>query len=147
MSAGEDVFRHHAGRLVALAIIAGLYGLSRQPELSGSEQARLAARFGFVRHALPELPGDLSRTIRPVHPSLKTIESWISTVGAAVALNDLDGDGLPNDVVHVDTRTDRVIVAPVPGTGDRYEPFSLNLLASSHTTPTRWHRWDACRAT
>ena len=50
-----------------------------------------------------------------MHPSLKTIESWISAVGAAVALNDLDGDGLPNDVVYVDTRTDRVIVAPVPG--------------------------------
>ena len=60
-----------------------------------------------------------------MHPSLKRIESWISSVGAAVALNDLDGDGLPNDVVYVDPRTDRVIVAPVPGTGERYEPFAL----------------------
>ncbi len=129
MTADERVFRHHAARLVALAIIAGLYAMARQPELAGSEQARLAGRFGFVRQALPQLPGDLSRTIRPVHPSLKKIESWISTVGAAVALNDLDGDGLPNDVVYVDTRTDRAIVAPVPGTGDRYEPFSMNLVA------------------
>ena len=40
-------------------------------------------------------------------------------MGAAVALNDLDGDGLPNDVVFVDTRTDRVVVAPVPGTPSR----------------------------
>ena len=43
-----------------------------------------------------------------------------------MALNDLDGDGLPNDVVYVDTRADRVIVAPVPGTGERYEPFALD---------------------
>lgn len=126
MIAGDGMLRHHAPRLVALAIIVGLYGLARQPELSGSERGRLAGRFGFDRHALPELPGDLSRSIRPVHPSLKRIESWISSVGAAVALNDLDGDGLPNDVAHVDTRTDLVIVAPVPGTGDRYVPFAMD---------------------
>ncbi|MDG3008357.1 CRTAC1 family protein [Paludisphaera sp. Pla2] len=47
-------------------------------------------------------------------------------MGAAVALHDLDGDGLPNDVVYVDTRTDRVILAPAPGTPDRYEPFTLD---------------------
>ena len=35
-------------------------------------------------------------------------------MGAAVALNDLDGDGLPNDACYVDTRIDKVIVAPVP---------------------------------
>jgi hypothetical protein len=42
-----------------------------------------------------------------------------------VALNDLDGDGLPNDVCYVDVRTDEVIVAPVPGTGLRFRPFAL----------------------
>ena len=46
--------------------------------------------------------------------------------GAAVALADLDGDGLPNDVLLVDPRIDQVIVAPVPGTGGRYEPFALS---------------------
>ena len=45
MTTGEGVFRRHAARLVALAIILGLYGLARQPELSGTEQARLAGRF------------------------------------------------------------------------------------------------------
>ena len=39
---------------------------------------------------------------------------------------DLDNDGLPNDLVYVDPRVDRVIVAPVPGTGSRYEPFALD---------------------
>ena len=44
----------------------------------------------------------------------------------SVALNDLDGDGLPNDVCNVDPRTDSVTVAPAPGTDMRYEPFELN---------------------
>ena len=33
---------------------------------------------------------------------------------------------MPNDVLYVDTRADRVIIAPVPGTGERYEPFVLD---------------------
>ena len=139
MTVPERLIRRHAARLVALAIIVALYGLSRAARLSGTEQARLAGRFHFARHPLPELAGDLSRTVRPVHPSLKRIESWISSVGAAVALNDLDGDGLPNDVVYVDPRSDRVIVAPVPGTGERYQPFSLDrgavALRSRHDGP------------
>ncbi|MDY7015145.1 MAG: CRTAC1 family protein, partial [Cyanobacteriota bacterium] len=57
--------------------------------------------------------------------SLERHSAWISAVGAAVALNDLDGDGLPNDVCYVDPRSDRAIVAPVPGTAQRYQPFSL----------------------
>jgi hypothetical protein len=126
MSIPESLFRRNAARLVALAIILALYNLSLQPRLSGREQARLTGRFHFVHHPLPELSGDHSRNVRPVHPSLKRIESWISSVGAAVTLNDLDGDGLPNDVIYVDPRVDRVIVAPVPGTGERYQTFSLD---------------------
>lgn len=62
---------------------------------------------------------------RTVHKSLLPVESWISAVGAAVAINDLDGDGLPNDLCIVDPRTDEVTVAPVPGTPQRYKPFVL----------------------
>jgi len=36
-----------------------------------------------------------------------------------VALHELDGDGLSNDVVYVDVRSDEVVVAPVPGTETR----------------------------
>lgn len=126
MRAGAAGFRRHSVRITALLISLGLYALSVQPGLSSAEVSRLAERFRFAHSALPELPGDLSRTVRPVHPSLKRIESWISSVGAAVALNDLDGDGLPNDVVYVDPRVDRVIIAPVPGTGERFEPFELH---------------------
>jgi hypothetical protein len=121
-----ETIRRQAVRLAAIGIVLTLYGLARLPEPGEAERAELADRFAFARSALPALPGNTFRSVRPVHPSLKRIAAWISTVGAAVALNDLDGDGLPNDVCYVDTRTDRVIVAPVPGTGDRYQPFALD---------------------
>ena len=67
-----------------------------------------------------------------VHPSLARISAFISGLGAGVALNDLDGDGLSNDVCRVESRTDQVIVAPVPGTGDRYAAFALDLQRCLH---------------
>jgi hypothetical protein len=122
----NSFFARHARRILALGLIACLYLLARLPDLSTSERAQLAARFRFEKSALPEVPGPEQRSVRPVNPSLQRISSWISSVGAAVALNDLDGDGLPNDVCYVDARTDQVIVAPVPGTPARYQPFVLN---------------------
>ena len=61
-----------------------------------------------------------------VHPSVRHIRAYVSTLGASVALGDLDGDGLQNDVVWVDPPTDQVICGPVPGTGARYETFALD---------------------
>ncbi len=121
------VLRRHAARLVALALILALYPLARLPEASGAEREALASRFGFTRVPLPEVPGVAHHTVRAVSPSLKHISAWISSVGASVALNDLDGDGLSNDVCYVDPRTDQVIVAPVPGTPSRYTPFALDI--------------------
>ncbi len=43
-----------------------------------------------------------------------------------MALNDLDGDGLANDVCSVDTRLDQVLVQPAPRTGERYPLFALD---------------------
>ena len=117
--------RRQARRAAALALLAALYGAARLPTLPAAERAELAARFRFTPFPLPELPGGASRAARDVHPSLRHLDAWISSVGAAVALADLDGDGLPNDLCHVDPRTDRVIVSPVPGTPPRYAPFAL----------------------
>ena len=129
--------RRHGARLLALALIVALWGMARIPEATEDERATLASRFAFARAPLPALPGSMVRGVRDVHPSLAHISAWISSVGAGVALNDLDGDGLPNDVCLVDPRTDQVIVAPAPGTGDRYPPFAL---------PTTKIRWDATMA-
>ncbi len=126
MASASAMIRRHAARLVAAAIILVLYAMARLPAASRTELTDLAARFRFARQPLPEWPGTPRRTLRPVHPSLERIAPWISSVGAAVALNDVDGDGLPNDVCLVDPRSDRVFVAPVPGTGRRFAPFALD---------------------
>jgi hypothetical protein len=118
--------RRRATQLTALALVASLYGMTRLPTLPAEEAKKLAAGFHFTRAPLPELPDRPRKTVRAVHPSLARVSAWISSVGAGVALADLDGDGLPNDLCHVDPRTDLVTVAPVPGTGDRYAPFALD---------------------
>jgi enediyne biosynthesis protein E4 len=110
----------------ALLLMAGLYWATRLPEVSAAEKTLLSSHFQFQRSALPRVPGFPIKTIRAVNPRLSKVSAWISSVGAAVALSDIDGDGLPNDVCYVDTKTDQVIVAPVPGTGARYQPFVLN---------------------
>ncbi len=115
-----------AVRAAALLVIVALYGFARQPQAPAAERERLAARFAFARAPLWEPPGMPRRSVRPVHPSLERIAAWISSVGAGVALADLDGDGLGNDICHVETRSDQVTVAPAPGTGARYAPFVLD---------------------
>ncbi len=125
MSALRRLTRSHLARLAALAIVVSAYGFARPPRLADAERRALAARFAFASAPLP-LPGpEAERRVRPVNPSYARISAWISAVGAAVALADLDGDGLADDLCWVDVASDRVIVAPVPGTGDRYPPFAL----------------------
>ncbi|MCQ3978416.1 MAG: RNA-binding protein [Anaerolineae bacterium] len=119
------IIRSHLARTAAITIIVILYGLSRLPELPASERTRLASSFGFTNVPLYEPANFEYRTIRQVQPDLEHIAGWLSGIGAAVALNDLDGDGLANDVCHVDPRIDRVIISPAPGTPERYQPFVL----------------------
>jgi hypothetical protein len=126
MNAVEGPLRRRATMLAAIALALTVYAFARLPEISSEERGRLAARFAFTRQPMPEIGGRPYKYVREVHPSLKRISAWMSSLGAAVALADLDGDGLPNDVCHIDPRTDTVLVAPVPGTGSRYQPFVLD---------------------
>src|SRR5689334_21684088 len=112
--------------LSAAVLLAGLYFATQLPGVSAREQLTLTSHFQFQRSVLPSVAGYSTKTIRSVNPRLARISAWVSSVGASIALNDLDGDGLPNDLCYVDTRTDQVIVAPVPGTLPRYQPFVLN---------------------
>lgn len=48
--------------------------------------------------------------VRQVNPSIYKIRSWISSVGAAVAVEDLDADGLTNDACWVCPRINRVVI-------------------------------------
>ncbi|UFP96314.1 CRTAC1 family protein [Gloeobacter morelensis] len=120
-----EKLRLHSGQIAAGALILGFWGLARLPELPAHEQRAMAQRFHFKESPLPAVSGPAHQFIRKVHPDLEHIAAWISASGAFVALNDFDRDGLANDVCYVETRTDQVIVAPAPGTGERYRPFTF----------------------
>ena len=118
--------QHKARTLVALLLVIGLFVALRLSLMVSEKEVRAAAtRFAFSRSTLPKLPGPPIRTQRLVHPSLKRVSAFVSTVGAAVALNDMDGDGVSNDACYIDTQTDQIIITPVPQTGNRYSPFAL----------------------
>lgn len=136
MSILRGFIQRHAKQLAAIILILGLFWFTRLPALSATERSFLASHFSFTSLPLPELAGHPRKFLRSVHPSLENHAAWISAVGASVALNDLDGDGLSNDICYVDTRTDQVIVAPVPGTGSRYQPFGLEPSALPYNSST-----------
>ena len=119
-------FRRHCKPIAALLAITAVYAASR---VTGTVAVPPAdtLRFRFSAHPLPDVAGPESRNTRPVHPSLSRIQAWVSSVGASVALSDLDGNGLSDDVCYVDTRTDQVVVTPAPGTSARYAAFALPL--------------------
>lgn len=123
----KSMLRQLAASMVAVVLIAVSFGMARYPCLSDGECAKLALHFKFNRMPLAEVPNHPPyKHVRQVHPSLARISAWISSLGSAVSIADLDGDGLPNDLVNVDPRTDLVTVAPAPGTGNRYAPFTLD---------------------
>jgi len=136
MNPRPSFLRRRTTLLAGLAVVGVLYAFMRQPELSSQERLELASHFHLSPKPLPELSGYPHKTVRAVHPSLARIDGWISSVGAGVALADLDGDGLPNDLCHIDPRDDQVTIAPVPDTGDRYAPFALNLAALPYDPST-----------
>jgi hypothetical protein len=124
--------------IAAIILVAICYPIARAPTLAPREKAALAARFKFSKLPLPEIPDHPPyKFVRQVHPSLERISAWVSSLGAAATLADLDGDGLPNDVIYVDPRTDLVTVAPVPGTGERYKAFALDRSFWSHNSYDR----------
>lgn len=133
----SGILKRAATGLCALAAIGALYGFARLPELSADERTALARRFSFSASEIPLPPGaGAERFVRPVHPSLAGHVSWISSVGAGVALADLDADGLPNDLCSVEPRVDRTIVEPAPETGARYAPFFLDALTLPYDAAT-----------
>ena len=72
---------------------------------------------------------DDPKLTREVNPNYRNIQSWISSVGAGVALNDIDGDGLSNDLCLVDTRFNNVTIQSAM---DKYEKFELE--STTHNT-------------
>lgn len=121
--------RHPLGPLAAkgalLAAVLALYAIARPVAMSEGDRRALAAPFAFERLELAPAGAGPGAAIRRVHPALRSIDAWISSVGAAVALGDLDGDGLQNDVCLVDPRHDSVTLRRAPGLDAAFEAFTL----------------------
>jgi enediyne biosynthesis protein E4 len=114
--------------VMALVLVAATFLVARLPEVSAEQKHEVAAQFGFQPESIALPGGYTHQSIRQVNQRYQHINAWISSVGSAIALNDLDGDGLANDLCYVDVRIDQVIVTPAPeaGKAQRYEPFALS---------------------
>jgi hypothetical protein len=119
----------HARSLSAWGIVLGLLAATHLTDRHSVEASPdVTGRFRFKRGPLPDVPGPEKWTVRKnLHPALSRLPAFMSGIGSSVAINDLDGDGLSNDLCLVESRTDQVLLTPAPGTGDRYAPFELNL--------------------
>lgn len=109
-----------------LVLVGVLLVVARLPEASATTRASLASRYHFTELPIALPPGLAQRTIREVNPDYAKIQAWISSVGASIALNDLEGTGVADDLCLVDTRSDAVIVTPAPTSGARFAPFVLD---------------------
>ncbi len=117
-------------KALALLVLVILFSLTVPKSISTEEQNKLASEFKFKQLNLYEPVGVTPASIRNVHPQYKSIDAWISSVGAGVAFADMDGDGLPNDLIHVDPRYDKVFVEPAAGTETathNYNPYTLDV--------------------
>ncbi|MER7134402.1 CRTAC1 family protein [Streptosporangium saharense] len=127
MTATAGWLRRQLPGVLALVLIVSAFMVARIPAPSAADTAGMASRYSFAPMSVALPGGFRQQEIRRVHPDYTHIDAWISSVGAAIAMNDLDGDGLANDLCLVDTRIDQTVVSPVPGgKSDRYEPFALN---------------------
>jgi hypothetical protein len=126
VSATVGWLRRQLPGIVALALVASAFLIARPPTTSAAEIDNMAAKFAFTPMDIAMPAGLPQNTVRKVNKRYQDIAAWISSVGAGIAMNDLDGDGLSNDLCIVDTRSDRVVVTPTPGVGgQRYAPFAL----------------------
>ena len=124
-----SLLRRQAPRLAACAVLGVLYGLAQVPDTGPLERRSMAERFAFTALRI-ETGGDApQRRTRAVHPSLEHISAWISSVGASLALGDIDNDGVANDMCHVEVRTDTVSVMPAPATAPRFAAFEIGSAA------------------
>lgn len=123
-------FRRLVPGVLAIVVGTSLYvGANSAVAVSGAAQTAVPYKFQQLPIALP--PGydnQHMNTIRQVNPAYQKIQSWISAVGASVAINDITGHGRADGMCIVDTRTNEVIVTytPTAPTADRFTPFILN---------------------
>jgi hypothetical protein len=119
--------RKQAPGIAAVLLMVGMYLVSALPGTSAADSAAAARGFGFTPRSIALPSGYEQHEIRKVNKEYRDIDAWISSVGAGIALNDLDGDGLPNDLCISEPRIDQIVVTPAPdANAGRYPPFALD---------------------
>ncbi|MFJ6573616.1 CRTAC1 family protein [Streptomyces sp. NPDC091292] len=119
--------RRNIPGIVALLLMVGTYIVVLPPTTSAAQKASLAEAYAFTQKSIGMPEGLKQQHIRKVNKAYQHIEAWISSVGAGIAMNDVDGDGLSNDLCITDPRTDQVTLTPVPDERvGRYKPFVLD---------------------
>lgn len=116
--------------LVTVLIAASLFYATRV-SVAAPDGTKVAAAYRFKELPIAMPPGYdqlPKRTVRTVNPAYEKIRSWISSVGASIAINDVTGNGRASGMCIVDTRTDQVTVTytPTARQADRFTPFLLD---------------------
>lgn len=122
-------FRRLIPGTAAIALVIGLFFVARMPGVSAAQASQVASRYSFTEMPIAMPPGyHPTQTIRQVNPAYEHVRSWISSVGAGVALTDVTGHGRADGMCLVDPRTNEVVVtyAPTAPAADRFTPFALN---------------------
>jgi enediyne biosynthesis protein E4 len=126
MTATFGWLRRQLPGVIALGVVLVMFFAVQPPHAPASERESLATKYKFTPMNIALPGGYQQQTIRKVNKDYKQIDAWISSVGAGIGMNDLDGDGLSNDLCVSDTRIDQVVITPTPGArSNRYAPFAL----------------------
>lgn len=109
----DQLIKYNGGKIVGIILLMAIFPFCLPPKANKDEQAKLTGEFKFTPVAFQDFPSYKHQSVREVQPSLKRINAWISATGASINLCDLNGDGLPNEYVLVDPRTDTVSIGQV----------------------------------
>jgi enediyne biosynthesis protein E4 len=119
--------RRQSARVLALVLLISMFWAGQLPSTPAEEIARMADGYAFTPLAIALPPGLPVQSMRPVNQDYHRIPGWVSSVGASIAMGDLTGDGLANDLCLTDPRVDEAIVTPAPVDDQpRYQPFVLD---------------------
>ncbi|MFJ5925610.1 CRTAC1 family protein [Kitasatospora sp. NPDC092948] len=114
-----------------MILIAAALFFTVRTSVAAADGEQVAKKYSFQEMPIAMPPGYENRpmaTVREVNPAYQKIRSWISSVGAGIAINDITGHGLADGMCIVDTRTNSVVVTytPTAREADRFTPFVLD---------------------
>jgi enediyne biosynthesis protein E4 len=129
MSTTRTRLRHLVPAFVVILMLVGLLIGANMAVASNVNANSVASQYKFQAMSLPMPPGyHPTQSIRQVNPAYQHLVSWISSVGASIAMTDVTGHGRDDGICTVDPRTNDVIVtyAPNAPAQDQFTPFVLN---------------------